>query len=184
MWFWLHFLHWVFQTICLLLSSLPHPYSKHMASTPIFPKAKPTYISCFNLSASLRNFSVPSYLPQRRKCSCSCQDNASSCALHLKLFHLFRASLQSFLLHFQSLSPSWTFLPSKKYIQVSSRPKALPLFCYTYVICSGKQRRFTANPFERIAYTHCFIFPTMHSCEPLQSGLCHRHPEKLHAPRS
>lgn len=28
-----------------ILNSLPHPYSKHMASTPIFQKAKPTYIS-------------------------------------------------------------------------------------------------------------------------------------------
>lgn len=105
----------------------------------------------------------------------SCQDNSTCCVLDPQLFHLFRASLQSSPLScISKLFPTWIFY--WKYIQVSSSPKAL--------ICSWKQRRFTANSFERVVYTHCFLVLTIHSCEPLQSGLCPYHPEKLHASKS
>lgn len=43
------------------INSFLHSYSKHIASTPIFS-------SCLCLFSSLRNFSVPQYLPKRQKC--------------------------------------------------------------------------------------------------------------------
>lgn len=84
-------------------------------------------------------------------------------------FNLYRASLQ--LSPFSCISKFFldpgTFLSILKYIQVSFSPKTLPLFCYTYIIHSVKQKNITVNPFERVAYTQCFLFLTIHSCKPL-----------------
>lgn len=101
-------------------------------------------MSCVNLSASLQHFSVPFYLPKRQECPlflptrllCSC-------------FLFFRASFQSSpfpgIFKFSTLAASSL---SRNTFRFLSSSKAHSLFCYTYIICSVKQRSFTANPFE------------------------------------
>lgn len=167
-----------------ILSSFPYPYSKQMAPTPIFLKPKPTYVGCINLSASLVNLSVPSYLPKRQKCSYSCQDNSSSCALDPKPFYLFRASLQSSPFScISKLSPSWRV---PLYLETYSgflQPQSTPSILLHLHCCSVKRRSSPANPSGRAAYTHSSLSLPINSCKAWQSGLCPRHPEKPYAPK-
>lgn len=101
-------MHWLFQTICLLLNSLPQFHSKQMASTPIFPKTKPTYVTSTSwltlkllcTLVSSQEAEVPLFLPRQLLLLCSWSQT---------LLPLQSLSSEP-LLHFQILSLSWTFL--------------------------------------------------------------------------
>lgn len=175
-------MHWLFQTMCLLLiilSSLAHPYSKQMASSPVFLKSGKFHLHnlpqpfcltskllCTFLSSQVTG--VLLFLP-REPLLCSC-------------FHFLRASLKSPL--FPGISKFSILAASYLEIYSGFSPAQKHSLCYTDIISLVKQRSFTANPFERVAHTRCFLFFNIHSCKSLQPGLCPHHLRILRAPRS
>lgn len=159
-------MHWLFQTICLLLNSLPQSYSKQMASTPIFLKTKPTYVtSTFWLTLKLlctlvssQEAEVPLFLPRQLLLLCSWSQT---------LLPLQSLSSEPLFNPFSCIS-KFSLYPGPSSLSIYSGFPQLTLFCYfyhllafwlrsnvfcdIYIIFSEKQRSFTANPFERGAY--------------------------------
>lgn len=137
-----------------------------MASTPIFPKTKPTYIntSTFCLTLKLlctlvfsQEAEVPLFLPRQLLLLCSWSQillplqglsskplfDTSSCISKFSLYPG-PSSLSTYIFRFPPA-------PKHSLYSATSITSWLrsSVFCYIYIIFSEKQRSFTANLFER-----------------------------------